>query len=71
MKRLSKHCSNCQEYIKFKNRGWGICEFHDFRIDDDNFVCKNWTGKKFNRRRKYDVLDKLDCCQKEANTRSR
>ena len=53
MKKLSKHCSNCSGYFKARNKSWGLCEYRDWRIDDDNYVCEFWEGKKYSRKNKY------------------
>lgn len=49
-----KKCSGCTYYQKWRNnnhKNSGICEYYDGRTDS-GYVCTNWKGIKYKRKRK-------------------
>lgn len=53
---MSKRCSGCKHYQQLPD--YGLCEKFDWRVDDANFSCPYFKGKKFNRveQKRIDIL---------------
>jgi|WetSurMetagenome_2_1015567.scaffolds.fasta_scaffold783693_3 hypothetical protein len=56
-----KTCSSCDVFygLGYFDRGikFGVCG-GDCRIEASDSKCKNWKGKKYNRRKKHETDDR-------------